>query len=128
MMQVITKHDDEILDIFNINLEANRCRSKSFYDDILKIKNLIIVDRKSNQIELIDNSKFVVIQTSNIGLEAAVRGKSVLSFGPTWFDNFYNVMRWSEFDEYNSCASNFGGTGACVAMLGAFCAFRFFTA
>ena len=42
-----------------------------------------------------------MIQTSNIGLEAAVRGKSVLSFGPTWFDNFYNVMRWSEFDEIN---------------------------
>lgn len=88
-------------DIFNINLEANRCRSKSFYGDILKIKNLIIVDRKLNQIELIDNSKFVVIQTSNIGLEAAVRGKPVLSFGPTWFDNFYNVMRWPEFDEVN---------------------------
>lgn len=84
-------------DIFNIDLESNRCRSHLFYKTLLSIENLIIIDRRINQIDLIDNAKFVVIQTSNIGLDALIRGKPVLNFGPTWFDEMPGMVNWESF-------------------------------
>lgn len=89
-------------DIFNINLEADRSRSKDFYNQISKIDNLIIVSRNCSQIDLIDNAKFIVIQTSNIGLDALIRGKPVISFGPTWFDDMTGIISWKIFEsKYN---------------------------
>jgi hypothetical protein len=86
-------------DIFNIDLESHRCRSEIFYKNLLDIENLIILDRRISQIDLIDNAKFVTIQTSNIGLDAIIRGKPVLNFGPTWFDEMPGMMDWDTFSD-----------------------------
>jgi CDP-glycerol glycerophosphotransferase (TagB/SpsB family) len=92
-------------DIFNISLEGQKCRSSDYYSDILKIENILIADRGSNQIDLIDNAEFIVIQTSNIGLEASIRGKKVVAFGSTWFNKFAGVIDWADFEnssDYNN--------------------------
>jgi hypothetical protein len=88
-------------DIFNLNLEGDRCRSRIFYENLLNIKNVMLADRNTSQIELIDNSKFVVIQTSNIGLDSLIRGKPVMNFGPTWYDDFSGILDWNKFDVPN---------------------------
>ena len=89
-------------DIFNINLESDRSRSEDFYKQILKIDNLLVVSRDCNQIDLIDNSQCVVIQTSNIGLDALIRGKQVIAFGSTWFDDQPGIVSWKIFEQgYN---------------------------
>ena len=88
-------------DIFNISLEGDKCRSREFYENLLSINKVVIASRCSSQIELIDNSQFVAIQTSNIGLESLIRGKPVMNFGATWFDDFTGITNWDDFDVAN---------------------------
>lgn len=93
-IQIVYKEHE---DIFNLNLEGFRCRDYDFYSNVAAINNLIIIERSANQIELIDNSLCIVIQTSNIGLEAGIRGKKVIAFGPSWFDELGFVTKWNDF-------------------------------
>ena len=97
-IQIVYKEHE---DIFNLNLEGFRCRDYNFYSNVSKINNLAIVERSVNQIKLIDDSLCVVIQTSNIGLEAGIRGKKVIAFGPSWFDELGFVTKWNHFIEKN---------------------------
>jgi len=98
-IQIVYKEHE---DIFNLNLEGFRCRDYNFYSHVAAINNLIIVERSVNQIELIDSSLCVAIQTSNIGLEAGIRGKKVIAFGPSWFDELGFVTKWNNFIKINN--------------------------
>lgn len=89
----------EHADVFNLTLESFRARSEGFYNELSKIDKLSICPMEASQIQLIDNSLFVAIQTSNIGLESIIRGKNILTFGPLWYEKLGRVYKWDLIKE-----------------------------
>lgn len=65
--------------------EGEASREKSFYDDVLKLKNTKFVPLDCNIFELIDGSQAVATLIGTTGFEALVRGKPVLTFGNAWY-------------------------------------------
>ncbi|MBE0417158.1 MAG: hypothetical protein IBX63_05295 [Coriobacteriia bacterium] len=74
-------------------LEAERGRSATFYDDVLRHRNVRLVSTTVPSWELIDASRGVATLTGTAGWEALVRGKRVLAFGDAWY-------RWMEGCSY----------------------------
>jgi hypothetical protein len=64
-------------------------RPDNFYDQILDFKNVTLFETMERGIECAQNSAAVVTISGTAGLEAAVAGVPVISFGR---HNFYNVL------------------------------------
>ena len=54
--------------------------------DIASIPGVLLCARGMDQVELLNNCEAVFAQTSNVALEAAIRGRVSVLFGPAWFD------------------------------------------
>jgi hypothetical protein len=67
-------------------------RTKDFYNDINKFKNVKMIDSKINPFKLIDNAKAVVTLTGTSGFEAVLRGIPALVFGYAWYRNCPGVF------------------------------------
>ena len=85
-------------DVFNPRLEAFRCRNESFYRDIASIPGVLLCARGMDQVELLNNCEAVFAQTSNVALEAAIRGRVSVLFGPAWFDFMDSVHSFFDFN------------------------------
>ena len=86
-------------DTFNIShlawAKGDYTRSKKFYDEILKIKNVRFLDLKLNSLKLIKNSKAVATISGAAGLESLLLGKPTLIFGYPWFHHFDEVFSFN---------------------------------
>lgn len=60
-------------------------RDSYFYDDIVKLPNVRLIDQKFTTFELIDNAKAVATLTGTVALEAIIRNIPALVFGYAWY-------------------------------------------
>lgn len=73
-------------------LQGHLGRSESFYEDLVKLKNVKLVPLEIPSFDLIDNSQAVATVTGTVGLEAILRGKPVMAFGYAWYRNCEGVF------------------------------------
>jgi hypothetical protein len=78
---------------FHPTFAVNMCRSKEFYDELLNLQNVVLINNLHNSFELIDKSLFVVTSGGSAAIEAIIRGKFVLLFGDAWYRNCPGVFR-----------------------------------
>lgn len=78
-------------------------KPSSFYKDLLKIPNVVVIDPKDSVQELIKLSKGVIVLTSTIGLEAALGGKPVYVFGNIFYSFHPMCRRLKNFDDLKIC-------------------------
>lgn len=69
-------------------IQTNIGRSKTFYDELLKLGNVKLVPYETNQLKLIRNSYAVATLTGTICLEGVVNGTPCISFG----ESLWNCM------------------------------------
>lgn len=62
-------------------------RDQSFYERLKNNPKIIFVSMDSDPFKIIDKAKFIVTLTGNMGLEALIRNKKVLSLGYPWYRN-----------------------------------------
>ncbi len=73
-------------------------RSHNFYNKLIDLSDrIILIDKKTDVFQLIDNSIFVSSVGGTVCWEAAVRGKRSINFSRIWFDNCPGVS--TIFDE-----------------------------
>jgi capsule polysaccharide modification protein KpsS len=73
-------------------------RPSSFYNEINKLSNVILIDSNNYSYGLILNSKGVITLTGSVGYEAWLLGKPVMVFGNVFYDNFKDVYVCRDFD------------------------------
>ena len=98
---VVKEHPSQIY----VRERGSRGRSPLFYNLLKSIKNLNIVDYKTNSNNLIKNAEIVATITGTVALEGAILGKKSITFGSVWYDGAPNIYRFSEqfsFDEFNN--------------------------
>jgi len=66
-------------------LNALHVRSKEFYDKMVSLTNVRLIDMYIDTSALIDNAVCVATLTGSIGWEAMMRGKIVMVFGFPWY-------------------------------------------
>lgn len=67
-------------------------RSKKYYDEILKIRNVRLMSRRINSRDLVQNSLAVSTCVGLVGFESLFRGKPVLMFGHDFFQRAPGVF------------------------------------
>jgi hypothetical protein len=72
----------------------NEYRSKAFYESILQLDNVILVDHNTSSDFLIDNSLGVATINGSVTLESLERGKYVLLFGDYFYKYLPNVIHY----------------------------------
>jgi len=77
---------------------AQTGRYKGYYEEIAKIKNVVLVSTTLSTFELTDNSQAVATVTGTAGWEAVLRGKPALIFGYTWYMYCAGMFRISDTD------------------------------
>jgi len=65
------------------NPQKSKCAT--FYDDISREDNVVLVPLSFNSFELIDNSMATACISGSVGFESIMRGKPVLTFGNSWY-------------------------------------------
>lgn len=60
-------------------------RPKHFYKNLLKYKNVVIVPANLNALDLIEATDSTLVWTGTAGIEAALRGKSVIHLGNPYY-------------------------------------------
>jgi hypothetical protein len=86
---VIKEHSSQ----FHSEMEGHTSRYKIFYEDLIKIPNVVFISSDVPSFDFIDNALAVVTATGTIGWESIVRGKPVLIFGNAWYEYCDNVYR-----------------------------------
>lgn len=83
ILQMISKFlpEDIKLYIKEYPIQTSLCRSKKYYQDMLKVKNVVFVRKDVSSFDLINNSLAVATATGTPGWEALFREKPVLMFG-----------------------------------------------
>lgn len=74
-------------------------RTSSFYKEIKKLPNVVLIDSKENNKELINKSAGVITLTSTVGMEAAILGKPVYVLGDVFYDYHPFVREVGGFEE-----------------------------
>ena len=87
---------------FNIIGEGQKSRFEHLYSDLEKINNVKLISLEENSFELIDNAEAVATLTGTVGWEAVVRGKPVIVFGLTWYEDCYGVLKVRESKDLDS--------------------------
>jgi len=64
-------------------------RMSEFYDQLLDLKNLVLIDSREPGVAVIKKATAVATVNSTAGMEAAIMGKPVVTFGR---HNMYNMM------------------------------------
>lgn len=74
-------------------------RSLSFYEDIQKIPNVILVPVRLSSFRLIDAARVTATLAGSAGWESVMRGKPALVFGQAWYSGCEGVWRIRVWDE-----------------------------
>lgn len=67
-----------------------------FFHRLLAIRNVRLISKKINTLELLLNSKFVATITGTVGWEALFEGKNVLVFGNSWYKSLPGVFSYDK--------------------------------
>jgi len=73
-------------------------RDPKFYREIQKIPNVRLIDPTIDSLDLMRDARVVTAVTSTIGLEAALMGKPVITFGSVFYNVLPSVHRCTEMD------------------------------
>jgi hypothetical protein len=79
--------------IFFDNMRGSLKRSDWFFDRVIKLENIKMIDFDYDQLKLIDNSKAVAVITGSAAWEAVVKGKPVISFGQGWYSGCKGIVK-----------------------------------
>lgn len=83
-----------------IGLNAiDKTKHNWFYDDIIAVPNVQLLDPKTDTKKLIDHAKAVAVTSGTIGFEAVARGTPVLEAGVNWFSGCPGVHRVNSASE-----------------------------
>ena len=74
-------------------------KEKSFYQELKRIPNVVLISSKENNEFLIKKSKGVITLTSTMGMEAALVGKPVYILGDVFYDYHPLCKRVDSFEE-----------------------------
>ena len=72
-------------------------RDRAYYQDILDVDNVFLIDMRTNIFDLIDHSLFIASVTGTICWEAVNRNKSALCFGHSWMtgcEGIYEILSY----------------------------------
>jgi hypothetical protein len=87
----VREHPTQFLE--NQAFRAQAGRSSDFYDDLMALPNVSLVDLSVPSFDLTDNSMAVASVVSTAGWEAVVRGKPAMIFGYPWFRGCEGVFQ-----------------------------------
>lgn len=68
-------------------------RPRSYYEELVKIPNVRLIDPKVKSFELIKKTKLVTTITGTVGWEASLLGKPVITFGEVFYNSLSFVKR-----------------------------------
>jgi len=74
-------------------------RSESFYNELKKLPNVVLIGPGESVQELIRRSDGVIVLTSTVGMEAALVGKPVYVFGKVYYSHHPFCRKVSSFEE-----------------------------
>ena len=81
-------------------------RQNSFYEQLQKIPNVVLISSAKNTEELIRNSSGVITLTSTVGMEAALIGKPSYVFGDVFYSYHPLCRQVKNFDDLNEKINN----------------------
>lgn len=85
--------------MFNISyISCMGTRSKTYYDEIIAMDNVCLVDISLDNSELIKNSLCVATITGTVGWEAMLEGVSTITFGNAWYNACNSCYRVTSID------------------------------
>ena len=67
-------------------------RNSKYYENICSNKNTFLVPYNDDIFKYIDNSLAVITTTGTSGIEAAIRGKTVINFGSAWYSACKSII------------------------------------
>ena len=70
---------------FSDKLQGHQGRTLDYYDELLRLKNVRLIDLSADPFGLIDKAQAVATLTGTAGLEGLLRGTPVLVFGEAWY-------------------------------------------
>lgn len=73
--------------------DGQTSRIIEFYNDAVKYPGISFVPLSTNPFDLIDHSQAVVTITGTVGWEAMARGKPVIIFGLSWYEEYDGVLK-----------------------------------
>lgn len=65
-----------------------RYRNKAFYNELVQMDNVELVDIRIDSFSLLDNALCIATITGTVGVQALIRGKAVLCFGTSSYVGF----------------------------------------
>lgn len=78
---------------FYAHTDGHTSRMRTFYDDVLKYDRVTFVSLDEDVFKLIENAAGVSTVTGTIGWEALAKGKPVIIFGMSWYENYEGVLK-----------------------------------
>lgn len=85
------EHPNQFI-LHNAQIESLYYKKKEFYEQIIKIKNVVIAKLDYNSIELIKNSICTCTISGSAGWEALSLNKKVIIFSNAWYAQHQNCM------------------------------------
>jgi hypothetical protein len=73
--------------------KGERGRTKIFYEDIRKIRNVQLVPVETPSFQLIDHAQITATVAGSVGWESIMRGKPTMVFGNAWYQKCDGVWR-----------------------------------
>ena len=80
-------------------LQYPNARDVRYYQELHSIKNVKLIDRKTNTYELMQHCAFVATVTGTVGIEALFRNKQVIHFGRAPFEGAPGCYRVTTIEE-----------------------------
>ena len=77
---------------FSMQFETHLSKSKDFYSDLKKIKNLSIIDLNFKKKDLLKKSKFTITTTGEIGMQSVINNVPTLNLGNAWYSSCPGVV------------------------------------
>lgn len=84
---------------YSLHFETHLTKNNSFYSEISKIPNLIIVKFSTDKKKLLINSKFTITRTGEIGFQSVVNNIPSLNLGNAWYSACKGVIHLKNFSE-----------------------------
>lgn len=88
---IVKEHPNQFI-LHNAQIESLYYKKKEFYEQIIKIKNVVIAKLDYNSIELIKNSICTCTISGSAGWEALSLNKKVIIFSNAWYAQHKNCM------------------------------------
>lgn len=80
-------------------------RTQSFYDELLNVRNVVLIPDTQNSLEMIENALCVATNTGTAGWEALCRNVPVLVFGAAWYRDCPGAFYGSKPETYKNAIS-----------------------